>query len=56
MDLSQVGVRDVTQPKDAGAMAKFIKNMAKTYKELYDKLVDLMKFFNLVDVDLRLVS
>ena len=30
--------------------------MAKTDKELYDKLVDLMKFFNKIDVDIRLVS
>ena len=30
--------------------------MAKTDKELYDKLTDLMKFFNLLDIDLRLVS
>lgn len=37
-------------------MAKFIKNMAKTDKEQYDKLVDLMKYFNLVDIDIRLVS
>lgn len=49
-------VRDANQTRDAGGMAKFIKNMAKTDKELYDKLVDLMRFFNLIDVDIRLVS
>ena len=37
-------------------MANFIKNMAKTDKDQYDKLVDLMRFFNMVDVDIRLVS
>ena len=37
-------------------MAKFIKNMAKTDKELYEKLVDLMRYFNFIDVDIRLVS
>ena len=56
-ELSTVGVRDVSnQTRDAGGMAKFIKNMAKTDRELHDKLVDLMKFFNLIDVDIRLVS
>lgn len=42
--------------RDAGAMALFIKNMAKTDRELYEKLSDLMKFFNMLDIDLRLVS
>ena len=56
-ELSTVGVRDVNnQTRDAGGMAKFIKNMAKTDRELHDKLVDLMRFFNLIDVDIRLVS
>lgn len=58
--LSAAGVREVggasNPTRDAGSMAKFIKNMAKTDKELYDKLVDLMKFFNKIDVDIRLVS
>lgn len=45
-----------TAARDAGAMAQFIKNMAKTDREMYEKLVDLMKFYNLLDIDLRLVS
>ena len=61
-DMSSVAVRDTNQasgagqPRDAGGMANFIKNMAKTDKDQYDKLVDLMRFFNMVDVDIRLVS
>ena len=56
-ELSAVGVREVAgQAREAGGMANFIKNMAKTDKEQYDKLVDLMRFFNLIDVDIRLVS
>ena len=56
-ELSAVGVRDVAgQTREAGGMANFIKNMAKTDKEHYDKLVDLMRFFNLIGVDIRLVS
>ena len=55
--LSQVGVRDMNAAQNnAGNMAKFIKNMAKTDKELYEKLVDLMRLFSLIDVDMRLVS
>lgn len=57
--LSTVGVHDVgasVANKNASGMANFIKNMAKTDKELYEKLVDLMRYFNLIDIDMRLVS
>ena len=35
---------------------RFIKNLSKTNKAQYDKLVDLMRYFNQFDVDMRLVS
>ena len=37
-------------------MNKFIQNLAKQNKAHYDRLVDLMRYFNLIDVDMRLVS
>ena len=54
--MATVNVRDTQQAAGAGNMSKFIKNLAKTDKALYDLLVELMKFFNMIDVDLRLVS
>lgn len=56
MNIEQDNLNMKMPARDAGAMAQFIKNMAKTDKELYDRLSDLMKFFNLLDIDLRLVS
>ena len=56
-------MRDVTEAaplasgdKSAGAMTKFIQNLAKHNKAQHDQLVELMHYFNRIDVDLRLVS
>ena len=38
---------------NAGGMSMFIQNLAKTDKAAYEWLVELMRFFNLIDVDLR---
>jgi hypothetical protein len=57
--LSTVGIRDVgaLQGSDGpGGMNKFIKNLATTNRPQYEKLIELMKFYNAVDVDLRFVS
>ena len=40
-------------PANAGGMTLFIQNLAKTDKAAYEQLVELMRFFNLIDVDLR---
>ena len=37
-------------------MTKFIQNLAKQNKAQHDQLVELMHYFNRIDVDMRLVS
>lgn len=37
-------------------MAKFITNLMASDKPQYERLVELMRLYNRIDVDLRLVS
>ena len=60
--LSTVGVKDVTfakgpesQTSQAG-IHKYIQNLMRTDREQYERLVELMRLFNKLDIDLRLVS
>ena len=60
--MSTVGIKDLGQQaqgakdKQAGQMQLFMQNLAKSDKAHYDQLVELMRLYKLVDVDLRLVS
>ena len=46
--------RDIAQPMTAGN--KFVAALQKRDRELFDRLVALMYFFNQLDIDMRLVS
>ena len=65
--LSTVGIRDASGPgrsttasqaggATAGGMTKFMQQLAKQDKAQYERLVELMRYFNLVDIDMRQVS
>ena len=56
--LSTVGVVDVSMNKEekVGGVSKFVTNMMKTDKEQYERLIELMRFYNIIGVDMRNIS
>ena len=62
MQLASVGVRDLADRKVTQANQQkkkvntFITDLMKRDRAQYEKLVDLMRYFNLIDVDLKVVS
>ena len=59
--VSTAGVKDFSKiavgaQGGAGGMSQFITNMMKNDKPQYERLVELMRFYNMIDVDLRLIS
>ena len=62
MQLASVGVRDLADRKvtqdnqQKKKVNAFITDLMKRDRAQYEKLVDLMRYFNLIDVDLKVVS
>ena len=63
LQLATVGDRDVTEPgkpntagKPTSKVDSFITDLMKKDRVFYERLVDLMRYFNLIDVDLRLIT
>lgn len=51
-----IGVHDLKGGATGGAAEKLIQHLMKTDRAQYDRLVDLMRYFNMQEIDLRLVS
>lgn len=56
VQLSTVGVSGATDTNGQAGMAKFITTMMQQDKPQYERLIELMRFYNIIDVDMRLVS
>ena len=60
--LSTVGLKDVSagasksQKDTAGGMSKFVQNLMKNDRDQYERLVELLRYVNMIDIDLRQVS
>ena len=60
--IAKAGIRDrseerqIASEKKQNKMNSFITNLMKKDREQYERLVDLMRYFNAVDVDLKTVQ
>lgn len=56
--LSTVGVAEISINKEEAikGISKYVSNMMKTDKDQYERLLELMRFYNIIGVDMRNIS